>query len=70
MLLRVPSEHINDEIDETNIIVFLLQWFFVPSYPIYQVASKASDAHSYVDEMAMWVYGLQTFSEVLVTIAV
>jgi hypothetical protein len=65
MLLRVPSEHINDEIDETNIFVFFLQWTFFPSYPIYQVVSKASDAHSYIDEVAMWVYGSSTFFEVI-----
>ena len=56
----LPPEHINDEIDETNIFVFGLQWVFVPEYPLYQVASKASDAHSYMDEVAKFVYGTGT----------
>ena len=56
----LPPEHINDEIDETNIFVFGLQWVFVPEYPLYQVVSKASDAHSYIDEVAKFVYGTGT----------
>jgi hypothetical protein len=60
------SEHINDEIDETNIVVFGLQWLFVPSYPIYQVVSKATDAHSYIDELAQFVYGGGVIGEVIV----
>jgi hypothetical protein len=56
----LPSEHINDEIDETNIFVFCLQWLFVPEYLLYQVVSKASDAHSYIDEVAKFVYGVGT----------
>jgi hypothetical protein len=59
------SEHINDEIDETNIVVFGLQWLFVPSYPIYQVVSKATDAHSYIDELAQFVYGVCVIGEVI-----
>ena len=56
----LPPEHINDEIDETNIFVFGLRWVFVPEYPLYQVVSKASDAHSYIDEVAKFVYGIGT----------
>ena len=58
-------EHINDEIDETNIFVFGLQWLFVPSYPLYQVVSKASDEHSYMDELAMFVYGAGILSDII-----
>ncbi len=56
----LPPEHINDEIDETNIFVFGLQWVFVPEWLIYQVVSKASDAHSYIDEVAKFAYGTGT----------
>ncbi len=40
--------------------MFGLQWVFVPEYPLYQVVSKASDAHSYIDEVAKFVYGTGT----------
>ncbi len=40
--------------------MFGLQWVFVPEYPLYQVVRKASDGHSYIDEVAKFVYGTGT----------
>jgi hypothetical protein len=46
--------------------VFGLQWLFVPSYPLYQVVSKASDAHSYIDELATYILGAGAVGEVII----
>jgi hypothetical protein len=52
------AEHINDEIDETNLFVFALEWLFVPSLPVFQVLYKSSDAHSYIDDVALFITGI------------
>jgi hypothetical protein len=47
----LPPEHINDEIDETNIFVFGLQWVFVPEYTLYQVGEGGS-GH---EDLLFWI---------------
>jgi len=63
-------EHINDEVDETNFFVFALEWIFVPSFPIFQVVRKSSDASSYIDELATFLYGVSLIGEIISTIMI
>jgi hypothetical protein len=50
------------------LLYFFFKWVFVPSYPIYQVVRKASDAHSYIDELAMFIYGAGVLGEVVTSL--
>lgn len=58
-------EHINDEIDEINIFIFWFYWLFAPHYPLWQVASKFSDSHTYVDGVASAIFGLAAIVEII-----
>ncbi len=53
---------------DTNIVLFFLQWNFLPHYPLYRVASGAFDDHSYYDELVQFAYAIGVLFDIVITV--
>jgi len=56
-------DKIDHEIDELSTFKFWSLWIFSPSYPLYQVAQKFNDKHSWLDDMVEYILLMQSIFE-------
>lgn len=63
-----PSDHIRGSIEERGALVFWLQWLFVPHYPLYRIASRAFDSHTYYDDIIQLVYAVGVIVDVALAV--